>query len=80
MSTGTATEPSERARAIAFMLDAFEAAERAGLPNRDVALAAMFQAIMHMVDQVGEDDAIKLLNTSAEGVRRGYYTRPDTIN
>ena len=73
-------EASERREAIAFMLDAFAAGRAAGIETQALSRAALFQSIMRMVDELGEDGAARFLLTSAKGVQSGYYSRPDSIN
>lgn len=85
MTTATLTADisagdAQRREAIAFMLDAFDAAREAGLADKAVSRAALFQAIMRMVEELGEDGAARFLLTSAEGVERGFYTRSDVLN
>jgi hypothetical protein len=77
--TAEKTELTRR-RAIAFMLDAFDAAEAAGIEGRALSQAALFQAIMRIVEDLGEEEAAKFLRTSARGVQSGYYTRADCLN
>ena len=76
----TTTNDSERRAAIAFMLDAFDAGQEAGIENRALSRAALFQAIMRIVDELGEEGAARFLRASAQGVQSGYYSRPDTVN
>lgn len=64
----------QRREAIAFMLDAFDAAREAGIEDQALSRAALFQAIMRMVAELGEEGTARFLLTSAQGVERGYYT------
>jgi hypothetical protein len=73
-------QESDRREAIAFMLDAFDAGREAGIENRALTRAALFQSIMHIVDELGEEGAARFLRTSARGVQSGYYSRADTVN
>ncbi|MBV6658136.1 MAG: hypothetical protein KI785_10265 [Devosiaceae bacterium] len=66
---------TERRAAIAFVLEAFDAAREAGIGDQALSRAALFQAIMQIVDELGEEGAARFLLTSARGVERGYYTR-----
>ncbi|MEM6381063.1 MAG: hypothetical protein AAF739_00175 [Pseudomonadota bacterium] len=79
-----AGEPeTERRAAIAFVLDAFDAAHKAGIGRSALSRAALFQAIMQIVDELGEEGAARFLQTSATGVERGYYSRdlsPSQLN
>ena len=70
----TSTDHKRRA-AIAFVMDAFDAAREAGIEEAALSRAALFQAIMRMVDELGEEGAARFLQTSVEGVERGYYSR-----
>jgi len=80
-ATSSAPEPeSDRREAIAFMLEAFDAGREAGIENRALSRAALFQSIMHIVDELGEEGAARFLLTSAKGVQSGYYSRADSIN
>lgn len=76
----TSSGDAQRRKAIAFMLDAFDAAREAGIADKALSRAALFQAIMRMVEELGEDDTARFLLTSAEGVERGFYTRSDVLN
>lgn len=71
---GKTADPERRA-AIAFMLDAFDAAREAGIADGALSRAALFQAIMRMVAELGEVAAARFLMASVEGVERGYYSR-----
>lgn len=71
----TTANDTQRREAIAFMLDAFDAAREAGIADTALSRAALFQAIMRMVEELGEDGAARFLLTSAQGVERGFYTR-----
>lgn len=73
--TDMTVHDSQRRDAIAFMLDAFDAAREAGIADNALSRAALFQAIMHIVEELGEDGAARFLLTSARGVERGFYTR-----
>ena len=80
-SRPTRTEPTpegDRRAAIAFMLDAFDAAREAGIADGALSRAALFQSIMRMVEELGEAGAARFLQASAEGVERGYYSRLTT--
>ncbi|MEQ8656637.1 MAG: hypothetical protein RIC24_04920 [Hyphomicrobiales bacterium] len=76
----TPDQNSDRREAIAFMLEAFDAGREAGIENRELTRAALFQSIMHIVDELGEEGAARFLLTSAKGVQSGYYSRVDSIN
>lgn len=76
----TTANRAQRREAIAFMLDAFDAARDAGIADKALSRAALFQAIMRMVEELGEQDAARFLLASAEGVERGFYTRGDVLN
>ena len=69
-----------RRAAISFMLDAFDAGDDAGIEQTALSRAALFQAIMRMVEELGEEGTAQFLRASAEGVRSGYYSRADTVN
>lgn len=71
---------AQRRAAIAFMLDAFHAGDDAGIEQTALSRAALFQAIMRMVEELGEEGTARFLRVSAEGVRSGYYSRADRIN
>lgn len=71
---------AERREAIAFMLDAFDAGRQAGIEHRALSRAALFQSIMHMVEDLGEEAAARFLLTSARGVQSGYYSRASVLN
>lgn len=76
----TTANDAHRREAIAFMLDAFEAARDAGIAEPELSRAALFQAIMRMVEELGEEGAARFLKTSVQGVERGFYTRSDVLN
>ena len=76
----TADPEADRREAIAFMLEAFDAGREAGIEDRALSRAALFQSIMHMVDELGEEGAARFLRASAKGVQCGYYTRSDVLN
>lgn len=71
---------SDRRTAIAFMLDAFDAGFEAGIERQALTRAALFQSIMHIVEELGEEDAARFLRTSAKGVQSGYYSRATSVN
>lgn len=73
-------QDTDRREAIAFMLEAFDAGREAGIEHRALSRAALFQSIMHIVDELGEEGAARFLLTSAKGVQSGYYSRADSIN
>ncbi|MEM1289752.1 MAG: hypothetical protein AAGH60_15490 [Pseudomonadota bacterium] len=73
--TPTGDRESQRLAAIAFVMEAFDAARDAGIGTHELSRAALFQAIMRMVDEIGEEAAARFLHTSATGVQRGYYSR-----
>ena len=73
------SDPDRRA-AIAFMLDAFDAGCEAGIAKGSLIRAALFQSIMQIVEELGEEDAARFLQTSARGVQSGYYSRPGRVN
>lgn len=75
LSAQTSHSDTQRREAIAFMLDAFNAAREAGIADNALSRAALFQAIMRMVEELGEDGAARFLLTSVQGVERGFYTR-----
>lgn len=75
LSAETTANDAQRRKAIAFMLDAFDAAREAGIADTALSRAALFQSIMRMVEELGEEGAAKFLLTSAHGVERGFYTR-----
>ncbi|MEM6712524.1 MAG: hypothetical protein AAF590_09615 [Pseudomonadota bacterium] len=78
---GVATDNDEDRRvAIAFMLEAFDAGCDAGIDKGSLTRAALFQSIMQIVDELGEEDAARFLRISAVGVQSGYYSRADQIN
>lgn len=79
-NANTSANDSQRREAIAFMLDAFDAAREAGIADTALSRAALFQAIMRMVDELGEDGTARFLRTSVQGVERGFYTRPSQCN
>ena len=62
------------------MLDVFDAGDGAGIEQTALSRAALFQAIMRMVDELGEEGTVRFLRASAEGVRLGYYSRADSVN
>lgn len=80
LNADTSASDAQRRDAIAFMLDAFDAAREAGIADKALSRAALFQAIMRMVEELGEDGAARFLLTSAQGVERGFYTRSDVLN
>jgi hypothetical protein len=71
---------TDRREAIAFMLDAFHAGHEAGIEQRALSRAALFQSIMRIVEELGEDGAARFLLTSAKGVQSGYYSRATSVN
>ncbi len=73
-------QDAERRDAIAFVLEAFDVAREAGIEEHALSRAALFQAIMHMVDELGEEGAARFLRASAKGVQSGYYSRVGSIN
>ncbi|WP_375571002.1 hypothetical protein ABWH92_00080 [Ahrensia marina] len=79
-SPSTSDPESDRREAIAFMLEAFDAGREAGIENHALSRAALFQSIMRIVEELGEEDAARFLRTSAKGVQSGYYTRGDVLN
>ena len=76
----TPERESDRRQAIAFMLDAFDAGREAGIEDRALTRAALFQSIMSMVEELGEEGAARFLRTSAQGVQSGYYSRAGQVN
>ncbi|MFK7793700.1 MAG: hypothetical protein AB8B88_13640 [Devosiaceae bacterium] len=76
----TAKPDTDRREAIAFMLDAFDAGREAGIEGGALTRAALFQSIMHIVDELGEEGAARFLRTSAKGVQLGCYSRATSVN
>lgn len=71
---------SDRRQAIAFILDAFDAGREAGIEDKALTRAALFQSIMAIVEELGEEGAARFLRTSAQGVQSGYYSRAGQVN
>lgn len=60
-------------RALSLILEAWDEGTESGVPNEQMAYAAMFTALADLVSQFGED-AVKLANGLEQRIRVGEFT------
>jgi hypothetical protein len=61
-------------RALSLILEAWDEGTESGVPNEQMAYAAMFTALTDLVSQFGEDAVVKLANGLEQRIRIGEFT------
>jgi hypothetical protein len=68
------SEADQKARALDYILAAWDSALQAGVEPEFLASAAIFAALTDMVDLHGADAVAQLCETLPERVRKGEFT------
>ena len=61
-------------RALSLILEAWDEGTESGVPNEQMAYAAMFTALTDLVSQFGEDAVVQLANGLEQRIRVGEFT------
>ncbi len=61
-------------RALSLILEAWDEGTESGVPNEQMAYAAMFTALTDLVSQFGEDAVVQLANGLERRIRVGEFT------
>ena len=61
-------------RVLSLILEAWDQGTESGVPNEQMAYAALFTALTDLVSQFGEDAVVKLANGLEERIRVGEFT------
>jgi hypothetical protein len=61
-------------RALSLILEAWDEGTESGVPNEQMAYAALFTALTDLVSQFGEDAVVKLANGLERRIRIGEFT------
>jgi hypothetical protein len=61
-------------RALSLILEAWDQGTESGVPNEQMAYAALFTALTDLVSQFGEDAVVKLANGLEGRIRIGEFT------
>lgn len=61
-------------RALSLILEAWDEGTEAGVPNEQMAYAALFTALTDLVSQFGEEAVVKLANGLERRIRVGEFT------
>ncbi|HWK38208.1 MAG TPA: hypothetical protein VNR88_04770 [Hyphomicrobium sp.] len=65
-------------RALSLILEAWDEGTESGVPNEQMAYAALFAALTDLVSQFGEDAVVKLTNGLERRIRVGEFTLHST--
>lgn len=61
-------------RALTLILEAWDEGTESGVPNEQMAYAAMFTALTDLVSQFGEEAVVKLAQGLEKRIRVGEFT------
>ena len=61
-------------RALSLILEAWDEGTESGVPNEQMAYAAMFTALTDLVSQFGEEAVVKLAQGLEKRIRVGEFT------
>ena len=61
-------------RALSLILEAWDEGTESGVPNEQMAYAALFTALTDLVSQFGEEAVVKLTNGLERRIRIGEFT------
>jgi hypothetical protein len=61
-------------RALSLILEAWDEGTESGVPNEQMAYAALFTALTDLVSQFGEDNVVKLAQGLEQRIRVGEFT------
>lgn len=61
-------------RALSLILEAWDEGTESGVPNEQMAYAALFTALTDLVSQFGEEAVVKLANGLEHRIRVGEFT------
>jgi hypothetical protein len=61
-------------RALSLILEAWDEGTESGVPNEQMAYAALFTALTDLVSQFGEDAVVKLAQGLEQRIRVGEFT------
>ena len=65
-------------RALSLILEAWDEGTESGVPNEQMAYAALFTALTDLVSQFGEEAVVKLTNGLERRIRIGEFTMHST--
>ncbi len=65
-------------RALSLILEAWDEGTESGVPNEQMAYAALFAALTDLVSQFGEEAVVKLTNGLERRIRVGEFTLHST--